>query len=397
LASGPRAARKLEPRGQNFAASRTPAEEGEPVKAITMHPARREIALTDIAPPKKLDAGHVRVRTLELGLCGTDKEIAAFELGTPPEGDDYLVVGHECLGEIVEVGPGVDGLAVGDLVVPQVRRPCARTECGPCRAGRSDYCITGEFKERGIKDLHGFGSEEWVDEARYLHRADTSLRQVAVLTEPLTIAEKALSTVATVQARLPSGPGSPGKALVIGSGAVGQLGALALRRAGYRVHVYARSPAKDNPKAAAAERIGAGYLSSEQVPVSALTDTIGGFELVYEAAGAASLAFEVLTALAPNGVFIVTGVPGRKQVLDLDGAALMKSVVLNNQLVVGTVNAGPDAFEAALRDLARCEARWPNAANALITHRHAPEQAPEVLGAGVPGGIKHVVEFARGP
>jgi glucose 1-dehydrogenase len=365
------------------------------MKAIVVSPARREVALRDVSPPGPLEARQVRVRTLAIGLCGTDKEIARFEYGTPPDGEDYLILGHECLGEVVEVGPGVERLAVGDLVVPRVRRPCAQPGCAPCRAGRSDYCITGHFMERGIKGLHGFGCEEWVEDVMYVHGIKPSLRSVGVLAEPLTIAEKALSTAAIVQSRLPQADGTRRGALVIGSGAVGLLGAMALRQADYRVHVYARSPAQGNPKAAAAERIGAHYLSSEAIAASALPAQTGGFELVYEAAGASGTAFEVLAALAPNGVFILTGVPGRRQSLQLDGAALMKSVVLNNQLVVGTVNAGPDAFEAALADLLKFEGRWPGALDGLITHRHPPEEAPEVLNAGVRGGIKHVVEFRR--
>jgi len=366
------------------------------VKAIVVVPGEQALRVVDVPPPGPLARGEVRVRTREVGLCGTDKEISRFEYGTPPPGDDILILGHECVGEVVEVGPDVAALSVGDWVVPQVRRPCPHARCAPCRAGRSDYCVTGDFTERGIKERHGFACEEWVDEAVYLHRVAPDLRAVAVLTEPLTIAEKALVTIDTVQARLPPGCEGGRSAVVIGSGPVGQLGAMAISRAGYRVHVYARSLAEGNPKAASAARVGAVYLSSEQIPAAALPDRVGSFEVVYEAAGASSLAFEVLSVLAPNGVFVVTGVPGRKQPLHLDGAAVMKSLVLNNQLVVGTVNAGPDAFDAALGDLREFETRWPGALAALVTHRHAPEDVPALLREGLRGGIKHVVSFDRG-
>jgi threonine dehydrogenase-like Zn-dependent dehydrogenase len=49
---------------------------------------------------------------LDIGICGTDKEICSFEYGTPPPGDDYLVIGHESLAEVVDLGTAVKRLAV---------------------------------------------------------------------------------------------------------------------------------------------------------------------------------------------------------------------------------------------------------------------------------------------
>ena len=366
------------------------------MKALAVFPAQRTLKLVDAPEPGALQAGQVRVRTHEVGICGTDKEIASFQYGTPPRGSDFLIPGHECLGEVVEVGAGVRGFSVGDLVVPRVRRPCPHTRCLPCRQGRSDYCATGEYTERGIKGAHGFACEQWVELATYLHRVENRLRPVGVLTEPLTIAEKALLTLETVQARLP-GPRDmrAGKcALVIGSGPVGLLGAMALLRADFHVHVYARTPAP-NAKAEVAARVGARYLSSREVPASQLPARAGPLDFVYEAAGASQTAFDVLRELGPNGVFVFTGVPGRKEPLTLDGAGLMRDLVLKNQLALGTVNAGPDAFALAISDLGRFESRWPGALASLLTHRHRPEEGAKLLMDGIQGGIKHVLEFTK--
>jgi threonine dehydrogenase-like Zn-dependent dehydrogenase len=361
------------------------------MKGLAAFPARRTLALVDVPAPPAPGPGEVRVRTLEVGICGTDKEIARFEYGAPPPGAEHLVLGHECLGEVVDVGPQVDTLRAGDLVVPRVRRPCAHARCLPCRQGRSDYCTTGEYTERGIVGAQGFACEAWVERAEYLHPVPRPLRGVGVLTEPLTIAQKALLTLDVVQARLP-GPPAARSALVLGSGPVGLLGAMALMRAGYRTHVYARTRAP-NPKAEVAEAVGAHYLSSQDVSPEQLCERIGPPHVVYEASGASPTAFEVLRVLGPNGVFLFTGVPGRKQPLQLDGGALMKQLVLNNQVALGTVNAGPDAFTAAVEDLARFESRWPGALARVLTHRHAPAEAPSVLRDGPEGGIKHTIRF----
>lgn len=365
------------------------------MKALAVNPGAKTIELMRVPKPSAPGAGEVRARTLELGVCGTDKEIARFEYGTPPPDSDFLILGHECLGEVMEVGAGVDSFSPGDLVVPRVRRPCPHARCSPCRHGRSDYCVTGDFTERGIVGAHGFGCEEWVEAAAFLHRVPARARGFGVLTEPLTIAEKALATFDTVQERLPGGRRDHRgrNALVIGSGAVGLLGAMTLLRAGFETFVYARTP-QPNLKATVSEGLGATYLSSREVPSEALEPRIGALDFVYEAAGASQTAFEVMSALGPNGVFILTGVPGRKQPVQLDGGSLMKQIVLANQVVLGTVNAGPDAFAAAIDDLVHFSERWPGPIAQLVTHRHAPEEAPEVLRSGVGGGIKHVIVFA---
>jgi glucose 1-dehydrogenase len=139
------------------------------MKAVAVFPKTKEVKVIEHEAPQLEAPDHVKVRMLEVGICGTDKEICAFEYGTPPEGSDYLVIGHESLGEVVEVGPAVSHVKVGDLVVMTVRRPCSDAECNPCRAGFPDFCITGNYTERGIKEVHGFMTEEVVDHERYMH------------------------------------------------------------------------------------------------------------------------------------------------------------------------------------------------------------------------------------
>jgi threonine dehydrogenase-like Zn-dependent dehydrogenase len=361
------------------------------MKAVAVFPKSREVRVLEDAPePRLRSPTQVRVRTLEVGVCGTDKEIADFRYGTPPEGEDFLIVGHEALGEVVEVGQGVQGLQPGDLVVPRVRRPCPHERCPACRHGYPDFCITGDYTERGIQKAHGFCAELFVEDVAYLHRVPSPLRSVAVLTEPLTVAQKALREVEHLRERLPWEQ-RPGRAVVLGAGPVGLLGAMVLMRAGYDTTVYSRSP-KPNVKAEAAEGLGAPYVSSKEVTVEELAKRVGAADLVYEAAGASKAAFDVLRVLGPNGIFVLTGVPGRKEPLELDGAALLKQLVLKNQLVLGTVNAADVDFDAALEDLARFQARWPGKVERLVTARHPPEEFQKVV-SGKAGGIKHVITF----
>src|SRR5437867_864420 len=139
------------------------------MKAVAVVPGKRQIQLIDQEPPRLTSPTEVKLRMLEAGVCGTDREICAFQYGTPPAGAAQLVIGHESLGEVVEVGAGVSRLKVGDLVVPMVRRPCAHDECLACRSDRQDFCYTGDFTERGIKMAHGFMTEFVVDDQKYMN------------------------------------------------------------------------------------------------------------------------------------------------------------------------------------------------------------------------------------
>ena len=355
------------------------------MKAVGVFPGSREVRLVEHPEPRIEAADEARIRILEVGACGTDREICAFEFGEPPAGRDYLVLGHEGLGEVVEVGAGVGRLRPGDLVVPMVRLPCDAPACRPCRRERQDFCLTDTFPEHGIRRAHGFMTEQVVDREKFLVPVPRTLRDVAVLVEPLTIAEKALFQAAEVQKRLPYEPGR--KAVVLGAGPVGLLGAMALLTRGYETFVYARSPG-DTPNARLAASIGATYVSGSTTAFDALAKRLGGIDLVYEAAGAVRPAFEIAEHLAPNGVCILTGVPGLAPV-GVDVARLMRNMVLKNQAVVGTVNAGRDAFEAAIRDLEVFRGRWPDALRGLITGRFRLDDFRRLL-LDKPAGIKSI-------
>ncbi len=370
------------------------------MKSIAVFPGTKSIRLIDAPEPTVGSPTDVRLRMREVGVCGTDREIARFDYGTPPPGSDHLIIGHESVGEVVEVGSAVTALRPGDLVVPMVRRPCPHPTCVACRAGRQDFCFTGDFTERGIKERHGFMAEYVVDDARYMNPVPATIRDVAVLVEPLTIAEKGLTQMWQVQQRLPWGAtveagkryGYRHQAVVLGAGPVGLLGAMALVAQGFETVVYSREKAP-NPKAALVESIGARYVSSEDVPLDALERSIDGIDVVYEATGASRVAFDMLEIIGPNAVFIFTGVPGRKGPIEVDTDRLMRNMVLKNQVVLGTVNAGKDAFEAAIRDLALFQERWPEAVRSLITGRFPMDAYADLL-VGESAGIKNVLRIA---
>jgi threonine dehydrogenase-like Zn-dependent dehydrogenase len=202
-----------------------------------------------------------------------------------------------------------------------------------------------------------------------------------------------------VQQRLPWGcPVAPGmaaahchRAVVLGAGPVGLLGAMALVNYDFETYVYSREPAP-NPKSELLESIGAHYISAENIAPGMLPESIGNLDLVYEATGASSLAFEIIKYLGTNGIFIFTGVPGRKGPIEVDTDLMMRNLVLKNQVVFGTVNAGRDSFENSIRDLGTFTKRWPEAVKSLITGRFPMEAYRDLL-LGRSAGIKNVIRL----
>jgi threonine dehydrogenase-like Zn-dependent dehydrogenase len=367
------------------------------MKAVGVFPGSRKIKLVRQARPTMTTPTEVKLRMLEVGICGTDREICAFDYGTPPAGSDHMVIGHESLGEVVEVGADVSRLQPGDLVVTMVRRPCPHDHCIPCRAGRQDFCDTGDFRELGIKEANGFMTEYVVEDECFMYPVPRQYRDVMVLVEPLTIAEKALSQLWQVQQRLPwacpvipgQAPGVCHRAVVLGAGPVGLLGAMALRASGFETYVYSREPV-NSPKGRIVEAIGATYVSGASETIEQLAKQVGNIDVVYEAAGASAVCFELMKYLGVNGIFVFTGVPGRKAPVQVDTDRIMRNLVLKNQVVFGTVNAGADAYEAAIRDLSQFMELWPDAVRSLITGHYPIEAYPELL-LGTPSGIKNVL------
>ena len=263
------------------------------MKAVAVFPGSQEVKVVEQEFPRLAQPDQVTLRMLDIGICGTDKEICSFEYGTPPPGDDHLVIGHESVAEIVDVGAAVERLAPGDLVVPSVRRPCPHPGCLACRSGHQDYCYTGDFSERGIKEAHGYMAEYVVDHEQYMNVVPPDLREIAVLAEPLTIAEKALAQIFWMMQQRPPwiDPETPSEergqglsALVLGIGPVGLLGAMVLVSAGFTTYVYSRE-LPPSPRIDLVAAIGATYVSSQTATFGQLAEQIGNIDLIYEAVG----------------------------------------------------------------------------------------------------------------
>jgi threonine dehydrogenase-like Zn-dependent dehydrogenase len=362
------------------------------MRALAVFPEQRKVAVIEEDEPPALGPRQVLLRTREVGVCGTDREVAAFAYGERPAGSDHLVLGHEAIAEVVDLGSEVSHFQRGQLAVPTVRRPCAAPRCRPCRAGRQDFCVTDEFLERGIKGADGFLAELFVEEEQNLIPVPPGLAEVGVLIEPLTVIAKGIVKIRALKERLPWEPMFE-KALVLGAGAVGLLSAMCAVSNGYDTTVYSRERS-DGERAAYVRAFGARYFSSVETPLADVGRRIGldgPFDLVVEAAGFSPLTIAGLEVLGPNGIAVLKGVPGLGPERAIDIDRLLRGLVLKNQLVFGTVNAGRSDYFDAIHLLEALVVRFPESVRQFISGRYPLEAAPELLSKHQ--GIKNVVRF----
>ena len=367
------------------------------MKAVAVFPEERALRLVEHREPAILAPGDVVVRVLDVGFCGTDREIASYRMGSPPPDSPYLILGHEAIGEVVEVGSSVRRIRPGDLVVPTVRRPCRRETCRACRMGRPDFCLSGEYSQRGIKDAHGFLCEKFADDARWLQPVPRELRDVGVLTQPLALAETAIAELEQVQKRLPWSAlgetgGSGKRALVLGAGPVALLGTMALVVRGYKVTIYSHHGRGE--KAEFAESVGAQFVSADEEKLQSLAGHLGRIDVMFEATGATPDALAAMEHLGRNGVYLLTGIPGRRGAFTLDAGYLLHGMVQRNQVIIGPVHPSAEAYRAAIQDLGLFARRWPGALQRLIASRVSIDEAPDAFRS--PGsGLKKVVTVAE--
>lgn len=361
------------------------------MQALAVFPAKKRLQLVDLPQPKLQGATDVLLRVREVGLCGTDREISSFEYGSPPQGSDHLILGHEVLADVIEVGREVHSLKPGDLVVAMVRRPCPHPECRPCRAGRPDFCITGDYTERGIKGADGFLTDYVIEDEVYLVKVPRVLVDVAVLVEPLTVVAKAANQARAIFNRLPYEPG-PQRGLVLGAGPIGLLAAMVLVAEGFETLVYSRDP-EDSKQAELVRSLGARYASSTANPLESLAKGSGQFDMVLEAVGFAPLMLSATQMLKPNGVLALTGVPPEAATAERNIGRPLRNLVLRNELVFGVVNAGRRNYLSAIQHLEQFMLLFPESVRKLITDRVPLDEVPQMLKQR--RGIKDVVEMSR--
>jgi glucose 1-dehydrogenase len=336
--------------------------------------------VVEVADPRPR-LGELLLRTLEVGVCGTDREISAGTFGVAPAGSERLLLGHEFLGVVEEGG---HGFARGDIVAATVRRSCGH--CEACGTGSPDACHTGDYSERGITRLDGFASELATEAAEHLVAVPRSLGRFGVLAEPSSICSRAIRHARAAAERQ---PWRTERALVIGAGAIGMLSTYFLRLDGFEVWVAGRSRGP-TPKTELAGVCGARYISTAEISFTELVGETGGFDLVIEAAGDAQLMLDTLGVLRQNGIACLLGVDGRNRTVEVDGPVLGVDMILQNRALIGSVNAHARDWDDAVKRLDSVRERWPDALERFVGLRVPVDRFAEAFGFA---GVKATLRF----
>jgi glucose 1-dehydrogenase len=338
----------------------------ETVKAIAVFPGKaNSVHLAELPKPSLDDVPNGRgvlVKVLRVGVDGTDREINAAEYGAAPEGNDFLVIGHESFGQVEAVAPNVTALRPGDYVVATVRRPGSSIYD---RIGTYDMTTDDTYYERGINLRHGYLTEYYVDDPEYIVKIPQGLKDVGVLLEPVTVVEKGIAQAYEIQRRLRVW--RPRRAAVMGAGTIGLLTTLALRLRGIEVTTFALNR-KPYLNADLIEAIGARYESTADVPIMEGAERYGPFDLIFEATGFSPIVFESMQALGKNGVLVLSSVTGGTRMVEVPADKINLEFVLGNKVMVGTVNANREYFEMGVRDMAQAEAEYHGWLSRLLTH-----------------------------
>ncbi|SEN15586.1 glucose 1-dehydrogenase [Nonomuraea pusilla] len=347
------------------------------MRALTFVPCTEGTLGVEEVPDPRPGPGELLVQGLALGICGTDRELAAGEYGWPPPGRERMTIGHESFGRVLEAPDG-SGFSPGDLVVGVVRRPDPEP-CRACAHGEFDMCRNGRYTERGIKELDGYGSERWTVETGYAVKLDPALASVGVLVEPASVVAKAWEHIEHIGSR---GWFEPRSLLVTGAGPIGLLAALLGRQRGLEVHVLDRADEGLKPELVTA--LGGTYHAGDSLEPFSKDRP----DIIIEATGAGSLVLEAMTTTAPAGIVCLAGLSPGGRTHRVDAGQINREIVLENDVTFGTVNANLRHFAAAARALAQADSGW---LERLITRRVPLEHAADAFERG--DDVKVVIEL----
>ncbi|MBA60977.1 MAG: hypothetical protein CMJ76_01305 [Planctomycetaceae bacterium] len=370
------------------------------LQSIAAIPGNQEPQLINPIDPRKPQADEVVCETVYLGVCGTDREILHAATPHVPHGAQQLVLGHECLARVLEVGQDVEQVKPGDLVVPAVRRPTS----GATTVGidefkmnrRPDMMPWGAYVERGIVWEHGFSLPQWIDRPEFLYQVPDSIKQVAILSEPISVSEKAVREAQQAQAaRLGEKEwvDHPPRVLITGMGPIAFAAVICCRARGWEVTVFGRD-AEDTFRAGLVRDFDAKYVNADTLSFTPESVEQDGFELILECTGSDRVMMQSAGLLAGCGIMVWLGASRLPQVRDFDVNQIMRNAILGNHLYIGTVNNAPQDMQSAINHLAGLNQQYGETIARMITEQVVPADSLWHYTNRTPQGIKTIVRYA---
>jgi threonine dehydrogenase-like Zn-dependent dehydrogenase len=241
-------------------------------------------------------------------------------------------------------------------------------------------CSNGLYTERGIKHRDGYASERFRVEPAFAVKVDAALGHLGVLVEPASVVAKAWHHADRIGSR--SAAWRPQSVLVTGAGPIGLLAALMGHQRDLEVHVF--DQVIDGPKPQLVRDLGAIYHAGSLA-------TLGAFspDIIMECTGATPVIADAVTRSAPSGIVCLTGVSSGGHTIGLDLGGVNRRMVLENDVIFGSVNANRTHYEAGAAALQRADRTW---LSRLISRRVPVHDWREAF-MRRPEDVKVVLEF----
>lgn len=351
------------------------------IRALTVTPATGDLAIRDIPMPD-LEADEILVRITRVGLTRRDRLVLRNPNTPTPNGSDFLIPGHTAVGKVVEMGPLVREFDTGDLVVPTIRR-----DCNKCIDLRSDLCPHPDrYMDSGLVGSHGFAREFIAIKGRYLVKIPRDLEEVALLLAPLSVAEKAHSEAVEILQRYNfycyyNDESFSPHTLVTGMGPVGIMTAFLLSLYNYRLTVFGRRES-DDIRSRLFESMDAEYLNTARVPMERFQNAGYSFNHIFDTTGDPAYILRTIPFMAYNGIMVLMALPENTTggpVTEINAGPLFNRMVAGNQVIIGSVKSGKDAFEASVKHLTELNDLFGQELSSLITHVFSLEDYQKVL------------------
>ena len=334
------------------------------MKAAIIVPGKKtSLKVDDIKMPKISDS-EILIKAVSVGIDAQDYEIYEGRKGEAEGRSKKLIIGHECVGQVIMVGGKVSGFKDGDIVVPTIRRP---GECMNCQNGEADVCLKGDYKERGIKGLNGFMAEYFKEKPEYLIIVPRQLKDSALLIYDMSVVEKAYRTIFAVQSRM---TWKPRRALVIGSFSTSILAAALLKQKGFETYVtYEES---DELKKGLFSLIGVKHFKSDIKNLHDAAKKAGGsFDVVVDATGLKGNVMHASMLLAPNGVYCIAGPLDPSEKVQSCQKCLQQGIISNNSIIVSVESSSFTDYKTAIKDLKSLQKQWPDLLTKMITANYS--------------------------
>lgn len=364
-------------------------------RALGYFPASQQVRIME-STLEPLEVDEILVRIMRVALTRRDHQLLSDPEAVTPEGEEYIIPGHIAVGRVVETGSLIKDFKPGDIVVPTIRRDCNR-----CIDARSDMCPHPErYTDSGLLGAHGFARDFLAIRGRYLIKIPQYLEPLTLLLTPLSIAEKAHSEAIQVTNRFnfycyhDSREVAP-HALVVGMGPVGIMTAFLLSLYNYQLTVFGRRES-DDERSEIFDPLDLEYINTSVASMKGPQNAGYSFRKLFETTGDPAYIFQVLPLMAPNAVAVLMGAPEKSEMnnkLEIKAGECLSRIVIGNQVLLGSIKAGRDAFESAVKHLTELADLYGDSLSGLFTHTFPFEEYEQLLSLNSRDTILPVLEM----